>query len=240
MGVPPLFFSRRWEKLVGNKGKDAKEGAFPNIRFISRENVVMHISMKSSPCKNNLRMALGCIPIIKSPIGSGKAANKERNPKRRTRASLAIYSGADLDSAFSHLRFNAGPHGKILHFSKNQNLIRAGKYTLADALLSVVRFLNWTKLEKSAWFTGLATPNSVMSGAFVGKISKRLKEYPRASYSDKFPGIGISMKKEGSLNCCTPEIYLRRGAFIIPGVKRPEDLEECCVELSKLYDKYKE
>lgn len=231
--IPPLFFSRKWNNLVAQRPRTLNNNkVFKNIKFISRENVVMHISMKPNCYKNCVRMALGCKPIIKA--GTGSSLIPKNNHK------LAIYSGADLDSPFSHQRFNTGPHGKILHFSKNQNLIRAGKYTHSDSFLSVVRFLKWANFEKSAWFTGLATPNSVMSGAFIGKITDKVKEYPRASFSDKFPGIAISMKSEKSLNCCTPEIYLRRGAFIIPGVKRPSDLAECCEELCKIYSLYKE
>ena len=88
-----------------------------------------------------------------------------------------------------------------------------------------------------------------------------MKTYPRASHSDKFPGISISMFSEKSSNFCTPEIYLRRyyihptfifvitpfiiiykihrGAFIIPGVKSPSDLAECCAELNKVYHLFK-
>ena len=101
----------------------------------------------------------------------------------------------------------------------------------------MIRFLIWAMREK--WFTGIATPNSVMSGAFVGNISEELKTYSRASHSTKFPGISISMFSGDSTNSCTPEIYLRRGAFIIPGVKSAIDLSECCVELSSIYDNYK-
>ena len=83
----------------------------------------------------------------------------------------------------------------------------AGKHTHADGFLCIIRFILWAKQD--SWFTGIATPNAVVSGAFSGKIGEDVKTYPRASHSSKFPGISISMNKNSS-NTCTPEIYLRR------------------------------
>ena len=142
-----------------------------------------------------------------------------------------------MDSPFRHLRFNTKHDQNILKFEKKGNLIRAGKHTHADGLLSVIKFILWAKQEK--WFTGIATPNSVMNGSFVGTMDKSVSTYPKASSTNKFPGISISMHSEEKTNTCTPELYLRRGAFIVPGVKCPKDLVECLIELNKIYETYK-
>lgn len=103
--VPPLFFSRKWHKeLSKNKIK------FSGISWVDRENVVMHISMKQLTDRSFVRVATG--------------AHTKHNRLASRRNILKTLSGADLDSPFSHLRFNTQRDGKILKFEKNQNLIR--------------------------------------------------------------------------------------------------------------------
>ena len=116
--VPPLFFSRKWKhELI--KTKINCDG----LAWIDRENVVMHIAMKPLSHRSFLRTATG-------------SYEKKKCENRRT-FSLQTYSGADLDSPFSHLRFNTKNDGKILKFEKNRNLIRGTpkNYTLILACI---------------------------------------------------------------------------------------------------------
>lgn len=90
------------------------------------------------------------------------------------------------------------------------SLYTAGKHTHADGFLCIVRFIMWAKRE--TWFSGIATPNGVVSGAFQRQMKTTVKSYARASHSSKFPGISISMNTSTN-NTCTPEIYLRRYSY---------------------------
>jgi hypothetical protein len=101
-GIPPVFFSRKWQSI-----KDTLH--CPGLRWVDRENVVMHVSMKSQSARNYLRVATGA-----DTHGCQKPHVLSR----------AVWSGADLDSPFRHLRYNTRHNGKILKFEKNNNIIR--------------------------------------------------------------------------------------------------------------------
>lgn len=102
--IPPLFFSRKWNRELTQKNPNLN-----GIAWIDRENVVMHISMKQLTTRSFLRVATGAHSKFK---------------KTKSKYNLKTLSGADLDSPFSHLRINTEKDGKILKFEKNQNLIR--------------------------------------------------------------------------------------------------------------------
>lgn len=222
------MFSRRWRNLVGKH-----KLAFGNISDLSRENVVMHVCTEGDPEKMFCRVGFG---------GSGRPIKRIKDCVTKSGQALSSYSSSDLDSPFEHLRFNCNDSGKILVFHNKRNIIRAGKHTHADALLSVLRFFQWSNCNEGDWFTGIATPNSVLSGRFRGKPTSALKESPYVSFSDKFPGISVNVahaftalarENKTPETCCTPEIYMS-GKFIIPGVKLPEDLVSACMVLNNL------
>lgn len=81
---------------------------------------------------------------------------------------------------------------QFLIFPKRRNIIRAGKRTHAEAVMSVVRFLSWSGLG-ARWPTQLNVPNAVFGGRFHGPVSKKIREYPFATYSDRFPGVAINV-----------------------------------------------
>jgi hypothetical protein len=232
MAPPNLMFSRDWQ----HESRRRKQ-TFPGLSSLSRVNIVMHVCTEANPKRSYLRNALGAQLHRKTDI---KAI------KTRTGLPLGLYSSSDLDSPFEHLRFNTTDSGKILVFHGKRNIIRAGKHTHADAFLSVLRFLNWSQCNEGNWFTGIATPNSVVNGWFKTPLTDALRTSPYVSYSDKFPGVSVNVAKAYAAmfgqpplvdNCCTPEIY-RSGKFIIPGVKTPQDLVVACMVLDRLYKQY--
>lgn len=103
MPTPPLLFSRKWKNEVHKL-----KVPFHAFRWMSRENVVMHVSTKRTPGVMPIRAAIG---------------HFNSNPSHN-RLPIKVYSDADVDSPFSHLRFNTLRNGKILRFEKNGNLIR--------------------------------------------------------------------------------------------------------------------
>jgi len=227
---PCLFFSRKFSN---------KKNRFNTLKSVAPENVVMHVCTETNNKRSFKRIAFGATGIPK---------NKIQNSDTMSGQKLGKYSSSDLDSAFKHLRFNAGyKWGKILVFHNKRNIIRAGKHTHADALLSVLRFISWSNCNNSGWFTGIATPNSVFSGEFKEPPAKSLRSCPHISFSDKFPGMSVNVshalsaitKNPIKQNCCTPEIY-NSGKFIIPGVKTPDDLITACTVLNHLGKKYKQ
>lgn len=231
MAPPHLLFARDWQ----HESRVRKQ-TYPGISSLSHVNIVMHVCTEVNPNRTFLRSALG------ANLGRKKEL---KTITTRTKLPLGLYSSSDLDSPFEHLRFNTTDSGKILVFHGKRNIIRAGKHTHADAFLSVLRFLQWSQCNEGNWFTGIATPNSVINGWFKTPLKSTLRTCPYVSYSDKFPGISVNVSKAYAAmfgqvlqnNCCTPEIY-RSGKFIIPGVKTPQDLVVACMVLNKLYEQY--
>lgn len=231
MSLPPsLMFSRYWDNIIAQKKIKLNE-----INNITRVNVVMHVCTENNFKRSYLRYAFGC---------RGKPSTKIQNSVTRSGQKLGQYSSSDLDSPFEHLRFNAEKAGKILVFRNKRNIIRAGKSTHADAFYSVLKFIDWSQCNKQDWYTGIATPNSVVSGEFNTPITEKFRTSPHVSFSDKFPGISVnvahalSTTNNKETTCCTPEVY-RSGKFIIPGIKTPADLVSSCIVLNDLAHKYK-
>ena len=219
--APNIMWFRRWNR---------ETVTLPAIATLQRENIVMHVCTQRNPRRHFLRRALGEPHTTKTTA--------------RTGLPLKWYSSSDPESPFVHMRYDTND-GKFLHFSAKGNIIRAGKHTHADALLSVIRFFKWSNCNKGAWFTGIATPNSVISGSFITPLSEKVKTNAYVSHSDKFPGIAVNIstayanlsRKTLLGNCCTAEIY-RSGKFIVPGVKTPKDLVIACIVLNDLHKQY--
>lgn len=179
--VPPLFFARHF-KLPENHG----------VRFLVRQNAVMHIKLRGNPFKTSVRKAL-----------CGSASEKK----------IDVYSSSDASSPFEHNKFSCGGFGTIMQFKKNKKLTRAGKATHADAFRATVFFLKWSK--DPDWPVSLDTNNLVVNGQFVDPIPPNItSNFRRAGHSSKYPGIALRF--EGMQ--CTPEVYMKRSTFIVPGV----------------------
>lgn len=231
MATPPsLMFSRSWANII-----EKRKIKLPEIKNITRVNVVMHVCTENNFKRSYLRYGFGC---------RGKPTDKIQNAPTRSGQKLGQYSSSDLDSPFEHLRFNAEKSGKILVFHNKRNIIRAGKSTHADAFHSVLKFMDWSQCNKQDWYTGIATPNSVVSGEYHFPITDKFRASPHVSFSDKFPGISVNVahalatSDNKDSTCCTPEVY-RSGKFIVPGIKIPTDLVSSCIVLNDLAKKYK-
>jgi hypothetical protein len=171
---------------------------------------------------------------------------KIRRAQTRIANALSVYSSSDPDSPFEHMRINAGRDGKILIFSKRNNIIRAGKHTPADAFNAVVKFFSWSQCNRGRWHTGIAAPNAVVMGQFKYPLSDKIRTSPYVTFSDKFPGYTINtagayaaytQQRVLQTTCCIPEVY-RSGKYIIPGIKTRQDLWMACYVLNKMAQQY--
>jgi hypothetical protein len=170
-------------------------------------------------------------------------------PQFQTVQQVVPHSLAHCTGTASHYRIAAGhaaagkrrkrgfQPGKFLVFSTG-NLIRAGKCNHAHAVLAMYAFhfafSSVSGLGPARWPTSLSGPNSVVSGRFRCKISEDIKTDSLTTYTSKFPGIAVRTR----LNA-TPELYLKRSAFIISGVTSVEQLRGIFTVLIGLYEKYK-
>lgn len=169
----------------------------------SRQNVVLHARMRPCPFRGSMRPHLGTHrPAVIFP---------------------EHFSSACPDSQFRHCRYNLGDSGKILAFRSKKNLIRAGKHTHADALVSCLLFLRWS--GTTAWPARLNAPNMVVSGTLAAQPTAALKTHPRATWSAKFPGVAVKLPSG-----TTTEIYAS-GAFIVPGITSAGQLATALREL---------
>lgn len=180
------------------------EGGPAGIDSCTRQNVVLHARMKGCPFKSTRRARLGLTTS--------------------TMAYPPHFSSASPDSQFRHFRFNLGGHGKVLAFRSAQNLIRAGKHTHADAVLSCLLFLRWCKSD--GWPALISAPNMVVSGTLSAPPSETLKAHPRATHSAKFPGVALRLPSG-----TTAEVYAS-GAFIMPGIVSAAQLAAALKDLA--------
>ena len=103
-----------------------------------------------------------------------------------------------------------GQHGKILEFI--HYLIRIGRFTIAQAVLNVVRFILFSN-QKS--FSGMAAPNMVCSGVFKRRLDRKsLLTDPQANRNRKFPGITINCRKTAEK--CSPGLHTNNPSKWVP------------------------
>jgi hypothetical protein len=232
MSPPSLTFRRRWKQI--HQGKDVKQ-MYSNVKMLRCENTVLHMCTIRDPEATEER------------IRYGMSVNSDEEPTNNRKvwkeSELQVLSNTDLDSPFMHLCFYLhNLNGKILRFRRNKNLIRAGKYTSSESVLSVMRFNIFTN---SDYHTGLAVPNSVVSGKFKKYLKEDIKSDPHVSDSRKFPGASVNLSDPETR--CTPEIYTgwnkrlkkrRTSTFIMPGFRSVDDLAKYTQEVNSLSTKY--
>lgn len=182
------------------------------IATCTRQNVVLHVAFDVDPHASLLR------DLITGP--GNDVTNHE----------LTEWSNSDPDSPFRHSKYDLARDGKILQFQRKQNLIRAGKNSHADAVRSTLLFLSWTAPHR--WPSRMSSPNMVASGKFVCPLPESVRSLPHATWSAKFPGVALKT----SVKQCTPEVYLRQGTYIVPGVTSPETLSRCLQELTTMLE----
>lgn len=179
------------------------------LAHLQRQNVVMHVVFRKWPHRMTVRSAI----------------RRRRYMPHGTTDPVMRAAATDPSSPFEHNKFNLGRYGKILQFHRNKNLIRAGKHTHCDALYSTIRFIQWTRT--SDWFVQLTAPNAVVSGKFAATLCSTVKDHPASTHSAKFPGIAIKLNSTR----CTPELYLKSGSFIVPGISTTNDLKTTVEDL---------
>ena len=227
-----LLFSKHWERF--------KKQFEPDVVKLSQVNVVAHASA-SHPTMNSHRMYLhnriyrACAP-----------------PNTETNANLMPYGANRMAGKQSHYRLNsARAHGqkpKIGYCEAGKAfcfgggaIIRAGKHTHPHAIWGTLEFFFlFTKLtapeHSSKWLSAIQAPNMVVSGQLRCYISPDVIQDPACTKTPKFPGIQVAVPEH--LNS-TPELYLKKSTFIIPGITSPAQLAEILSHLTALYRKYK-
>lgn len=217
MGV--LQFGRKLRALcLTRKTKWAK--IIKGVSYLTRSNVVLHASIGA---KNGLSYRRARI------IGAATVHTVPAHPV------FEQLSQQGASSPFTHFRFHTKRHGKLLVF-KTGNIIRAGKSTHADAYNALIIFMRWVRTLvpglAAMWPCAVSLPNSVWTGQFLAPISAGLKQHPRATYSDRFPGISYRLKTNTTV---TPEIFLKASKWILPGTKTACDVFDALDELVDLH-----
>lgn len=171
------------------------------LKFLRRSNVVIHVSLKQTA------QCLSRDTLIGRPA-----------PTIDSNSRMSMASSRETGSPFCHNRVTT-PWGKILVF-KTGNMIRAGKHTHGDAIVSILSFLRWVAGPRGRmrWPLAMSAPNTVLTGMYDTPIDPAIKKHWMAVHTTKFPGIALSPK---SLNGITIELFLAQSKFIVPGVKDP-------------------
>ena len=221
--------------LLAEQFQGLKEWLSKDIIELSRVNVVLHGSASGG--------------VVSRRYRHNALYGVCESPEFQTVQSIVPHSLAHCTGTASHYRIAAGhttrgkrrkrgyQAGKFLVFSTG-NLIRAGKSNHAHAVLAMYQFyFSFNKvsgLGSARWPTSLSGPNAVVSGQFRNQISPKIKEDSLCTHTEKFPGIAVRTRENA-----TPEIYLKRSAFIISGITSVAQLERIFKVLIDLYTKYK-
>ena len=210
--VPQIMYARQV--------KQRKLPPAHHIKHIRRSNVVIHAALNADEA------------TMRRDTLIGRCAQPAMQTTR-----MHMASTRETSSPFCHQRVTT-PLGKILIFSTG-NLIRAGKHTHSDAVLSILSFLQWVSGPNSRmqWPAAMSIPNTVLTGMYKTKIDEAVKNHWMAVYTSKFPGIALSPK---SLPGITIELFLSQSKFIVPGVRSAEALSEIVRIMSKLHADAKE
>jgi len=75
-----------------------------------------------------------------------------------------------------------------------------------------------------------SSPNAVITGKLKYKVKEEIKTCLLANFSSKFPGIALSIDTPG----VTPELYIRKGMVIIPGITSSQSLIQAVHEIEKI------
>lgn len=226
------LFSLHWKEFKPEFKND--------IKYLTQVNVVAHASATKSSMHTHRLFLHNRIYRASAP------PNTETNPN------LIPYGSNKMAGKQSHYRLNSSrashrgagfarcEAGKAFCFGGGA-IIRAGKHTHAHALWGTFEFFFlFSKLSApehpSKWLSSIRAPNMVISGQLKCSISPEIINDPACTKTSKFPGIQIAVPEH--LNS-TPELYLKRSTFIIPGVTSPAQLAEILRSLVGIYSKYK-
>ena len=195
-----------------------------SIRSLQQSNVVLHSTMASHA---RTRVAARYF---------GKKSNTHIPSSRTLR--LASSRGTP-SSPFAHHKIRTSVGATILMFNSGQ-LIRSGGNSPGQALISLLKFVNFLQrthpaTHANAWIGAATIPNSVFTGQFVCDVSPAFKNDSAATYTSKFPGIAINLNIDEKI---TPELFLRRSKFIIPGIKTAHALSRAADALVSVVQPY--
>jgi hypothetical protein len=215
-----LHFTRSW-LYIRSQNRSKWENVKQRVKYLKRANVVLHSSCQPVP-----RM-LARAKILGTPL-------TEQMPELPVFQQL---SAEEPESPFSHMRFNTVSHGKLLVFSTG-NIIRAGKYTHADAVACLLAFFKWARGQAtelhSLWPSAIGMPNAVLTGQFNTPMLSTIKHHATAMSTDRFPGISIQIPSYCGENI-TPEIFLKASKWILPGARTPAGVFAAVVHLCELH-----
>lgn len=192
------------------------------IKYLKSANVVLHASAGPPPGAAVRRSRVTGVPVV------------SKLPNHPLFAQLAQQEAA---SPFTHLRFNTVAHGKLLAFSSG-NVIRAGKHTHGDAYQAVLAFSRWCRRLHphlhGMWPSAISMPNSVWSAQYTTETPHAIKHHAQATYSDRFPGISISLDRAELSSKITPELFLKDSKWILPGVRDIASLYAAAAQMAAL------
>jgi len=220
---PPsvLHFTRSW-LTVQSQQPAAWKRIRQRVKYLKRANVVLHSSCQPTPRLLARARVLGSPPI-------------ERMPELPVFQQL---SAEEPESPFSHMRFNTVSHGKLLVFATG-NIIRAGKYTHADAVACLLAFFKWARGQSaelhSLWPSAVGLPNAVLTGQFTEPIDKSVAARDDAMSTNRFPGISMRIPTYCGENI-TPEIFLKASKWILPGARTAPGVFAALKSLCDIYD----
>lgn len=189
------------------------------FKYIRRANVVHHVSIG--------------VPMHVSAM---RASVYRLTPPQGicTSPHLAAANLEPTSGKKAHYRLRTRHDGKFLVFGTG-NLILAGKTSHASACLSSNRMIRMlATLHPSAalmWPAHHSSPNCVVTGQINTQISDSIKEDTlHVNYSNKFPGIALAI----NVPKVTPELYLRKGKIIIPGIVNCEQLQDATTQIGAI------
>ena len=136
----------------------------------------------------------------------------------------------------AHYRLRTKSDGKFLVFGTG-NIILAGRKTHASACVSSVRMIALLSAMPNdgqiMWPAYFSSPNAVMTGQTTRTVAATIKQDTiHVNFSPKFPGLALAISPPG----VTPELYLRRGMIIVPGITSTTQFKQAITEISNIIE----
>jgi TATA-box binding protein (TBP) (component of TFIID and TFIIIB) len=182
--------------------------------YLERSNIVHHTTCRPTKLLYFKRAALfrGCAPVGLPTKPCLSMANLEPTKGRR-----------------SHYRIRTVADGKFLIFGTG-NIILAGRKSHADACLSATRMIRTLSATHRVFPVIHSSPNAVITGRLKFKVAESIKHSLFANFSNKFPGIALTIATPR----VTPELYIKRGMVIIPGITTSASLCQAVREIKEI------
>lgn len=213
----PVLFTREYRELYQQEIEVDEKHTTPNIISgdITMSSATVHMEPVSVHTYKRRRF-YGYIPMGSRDHDSTAFL---KTPQGK---SFSVFSGADIDAPFVHVRIDTG-YGLILYYPQYQNFIRSGKSNPAESVENIVQAIKWYGLgdKHYRWFSSCYITNVCFSGKLAHTMHNGLNNDARTEVYPKFSGVSVKAPYGDNSNYCNTNVWKTNKTFVCTGCKQP-------------------